>query len=174
MAIDTSFDFIGYMKTAAEKSKDIQHSDEHPSFHRITNLSSLEELLSKANKVDIGYQLIVEDVMKGNFIENEGTLIDIPTYRYYIAKHVKTDDFDAKEETKRACKIVAKKFIARLRDNQYSDLAFTTTNGLKHLDRNSFQYFSIGPLLDGFWGIEVSFSLQEGAHVAYDANDWDE
>ena len=167
------FDFVSYMRTLATQLKEIQHSEEQPAFHRVTNLQSLEELISNGNFIE-GYQMIVEDVMEGNFDTNGNMLIDNPTFRFYVVKQAITDSFDSKEEAKRLCKIVAKKLISRLFKDNYADnqLSKSEQIGLVNLQRESFQYFSIGPILDNFWGVEASFSIQEGAQIAYDINDW--
>jgi len=166
------FDFVSYMRIVAEKLKDIQHGEGHPAFHRVTNLSSLEEVISNARRMDTGFQLVVEDVMEGNFLNNNDTLLDSPTFRYYVIKYVKTNNFDDKEEAKRQCKVVAKKIVSKIKHDAY----FYQENsfGLKDLDRGSFQYFSIGPMIDNFWGIEISFSIIEAAGIKYNANDWNE
>lgn len=167
------FDFVRYMELIATKLKEIQHNPiRNTAFHRITNLASLEELLQNMNKI-IGVQMIVEDVMEGNFVTNGNTIIDNPNFRFYIIKHVKTDNFDAKEEAKRECKLIAKKIMSRLLRDNYEDLQVPVIPmGLKNLKRDSFQYFSVGPILDNFWGVEMSFSILEGADVKFVANDW--
>ena len=167
------FDFIAYMKNLAEKSVHIQHSEYKPAFHRITNLSSLEELLSNMGTVD-GYQMIVEDVLEGMFIDAGASLVDYPTYRFYIVKNAPANDFDAKEQAKKDCMNVIRKIIGRIRRDNYNDADGETTNGLRDLERNSFQYFSVGPLLDGFWGIQCSFNIHEHANCVYNADDWNE
>jgi hypothetical protein len=166
------FDFVSYMRTVATQLKEIQHSEEKCAFHRVTNLASLEELLANGNFIE-DYQMIVEDVMEGNFDTNGNTLIDNPTFRFYIVKQAANDDFDSKEECKRNCKVVAKKIISRLFHDNFEDKKFPAVPvGLANLQRESFQYFSIGPIMDNMWGVEVSFSLLEGAGISYDENDW--
>lgn len=165
------FDFVSYMRGLAESLKEIQHTEDAPRFHRITNLSLLEEAISNMRRIE-GVQLIVEDVLEGDFIYNGNTLIDRPVYRFYLVKNAVRQDFDSKEQVKRECKLIAKKIIGRLFHDQYSDESYTTTHGLNKLDRSSFAYFSIGPILDLFYGVEVSFSLNEAAGIKYNAEDW--
>jgi hypothetical protein len=161
------------MRNLAEQSKDIQHSELKPTFHRITNLSTLEEMLNNMGTVD-GYQMIVEDVQEGMFLDQGASLIDYPTFRFYVVKNAPANDFNAIEQAKSACKDVVRKIIGRIRRDNYNDASGETSNGLRDLERNSFQYFSVGPMLDGFWGIQCSFNIHEHANCAYNANDWNE
>jgi len=165
------FNFNSFMLDIAVRLREIQHSEIAPAFHRITNLASLEEMLQNMQVVN-GFQLIIEDVDEGSFLENDSALLDNSMHRFYVVKHVDSMNWDKKEEAKKQCKNVAKKIISKIRYNNLSDNRYETNYGLKNLDRNSFMYFSIGPLLDNFWGIEISFNLTQPSNVKYDESDW--
>lgn len=171
-----AFDFITYMKTVSTKLKAIQHveyDDEKKHFYRCSSLSDMEELLQNLSNVKFP-ALIVHDTVEGTLLDNGGAgFLDDGNFFFYIITNVAILDFDEKEKAIKDCRSIMKKIISKMRKDHTADFKNTfPRTGLKYLDTNSFNYFSVGPIGDNCYGIYCSFSMLEPDEIIYSDDDW--
>jgi hypothetical protein len=170
------YNHIDYMKSVAEKLKEIGHTDQKPHFYRISGLLMLEEFLDKITSVDSGFHLLAEEDLTGQLSGVDNPL-DNENYLFFIVKHVDLNDHANRVKIKRDCKNIAKKIIARIRKHWHAANAaieINDTYGLRNFNTENIFYQTIGPIGDNCYGIEVRFSIIEKAGTIYNINDWNE
>jgi hypothetical protein len=161
------------MKDVAEKLKDISHNDEvNERFYTIANIRELDDLLQKLTIID-GFILVATSDKEGRYaFTNTKSNVDLPTNSFFIFKNASFGDIQAKIDVKNQTKEIGEKILSKMFNDQFNAQTQEETNALRYFDRDSIQYFSIGPILDNLYGTQFSFVIQEFANIQFNVNDW--
>jgi len=174
-----AFDFTGYMKTIAEKLKEIKHSDtaKEKKFFRISSVMNLDEMLPTFTTSGSPC-LMVEDNDVGRYQEADGSqsYLDNQSYSFVILKHCAQLDASDREQIKKDCKAMMKKIISKFKKDKYYDQTHPgeVRTGMRDFDIASVFYQSLGPVGDNYYGILVQFSMLEPANkdLVFNPLDW--
>lgn len=174
------FDFTGYMKTIAEKLKEIKHSDSDTAkkFFRISSVMNLEEMVD--NFTNAGSPcLMVEDNRSGRMMEpqNSQSYLDNQNYAFLIIKHCQQFDASDREQIKKDCDAIMKKIISKFKNDRKYDLTHPgeTRTGMRDFDMNTVAYQTTGPLGDNYYGMLVQFAMISpiNSELVYNTEDWE-
>ncbi len=167
------FNFTEYMRDIAIKLKDIAHTAETKKFHRISSIAKLEELLSSSSNA--GYPaLIVVDNREGRYLDrNSDNLLDSRYYSFYVIKNVANQDIAGREAAIKECETIIKKILGKFFNDMANDnRGIQPQTGLRNLNRDSITYYTIGPIGDNCFGIQVTFTMLQPTGIKYNADDW--
>ena len=172
------FDHIKYLEKIARESVDIKHTDEKPHFSIASGYTQAEQLMQNALRSN-EVQLIAIDDLSGSYDNDDSiNLYDTQSCSFMVLKHV--SDLNNMVETQTArkqCQLIARKIFARMRYDQYlaqKNIPINDSIGLRQLNQNSFQYFSVGPIGDNYFGIDISFTVGTPESMKYNPDDWTE
>lgn len=162
------FDFIPYMKDCATKLKDIAHTDDNPKFFRVSGLAGLEEYMQRFTEAQYP-ALLVQDNQDGSIgdMNRSDNYLDNPYHVFYIVDRPEYGNADSSEATKKRCKAIGKKILAKMRRDKRNQ-----ANGLAFMNFSNVPYQSIGPIGDQAVGVMFSFTVPDQSDMVYNADDW--
>ena len=148
------FNHIQYLRNVTQHFTDFATPGQH--FTRASGIGEIEELLMKMKDVK-NYIIVAIDSLDGSAGDNRNDVyLDTQHFRFYILKKTKLNDFDARETELKNIKAIGKKIIYKMREDKRS-----ARNGLLFLEIDRIPYITVGPLADGYIGIEFFFNLVE-------------
>lgn len=171
------FDLISYLEAIARASVYIAHTDNDPHFAIASGISEMEGLLSNLTASD-KMQLIALSDQSGTFANtSDSNLYDAPYHQFIICKHIpEINDMVQHNIALKECKLLGRKIFAKMCKDQMTaadNPPTADTIGLRQLDQSSLRYFSVGPLADGYVGIQFSFVTGYQDCTVYDPEDWE-
>lgn len=170
------FDFISYFEMIARTSIYFEHTDAKPHFGIASGLVEMEQLLQNLTRSD-KFQLVVLSDQSGTFSgTSDSNLFDSPYHQFVVLKHNKSiDDMTQHNITLKECKLIGRKIIAKMRKDQMHTRSLPVAQdiyGLRHFDQPTINYFTVGPLGDGYFGIQFSFKTGHQETEKYDPDEW--
>lgn len=155
------FNFADYIKNLASQHPLILHAQGSKRFYRMSSLDALEEVLTNlltAKTPAIG----INDTLEGRVIDHDADRkIDRQLYTFYVFGRSPLFDHSERKRVTLECKDIAIDFVNKIITDHLSDFSLSSSNGLRHLDVNSFTYRTLGNLPDGLLAIIVSFVLDQ-------------
>ena len=163
------YNHFEYGEMLASKLKAIKHTKEDVHFFRATEQTRYEDLVDSMSSAH-GTILIALNGAVSDFLwVDSDSLMERPQYSFCVLKNTVSDDTDTIFLAQSECKEIAMQIIARmLRDSDsYKN------NGLNLINKNSFKIEGIGPVGDNFYGVELSFSFDQGTDFRIDTTMWE-
>jgi len=157
------------MEKLAKRLKLVSHSDSNRHFYRATEQTELEELTANISSAN-GTIIIAID---GSFVDFEfpdsDNLVARPQYSVVIASQTSSSDSSTILTVQQTCKQIAIQIISKiLQDAQAEE------NGCRYINEKTFTIEGIGPIADNFYGVILSFNMEEGINYQLDSNMWSE
>jgi hypothetical protein len=165
-------DLSNYFATLAAKLKDIAHSDEKKRYIEVNGYDNMLGLIETDNYLT-GTILVHDISMTGRlFAENSDQILDRVPGMFFVLQRCDKTSISAVKSTHLATLSICKKIIAKMRRDQYQESIHQSIAGMRNLDVTSFTYQSVGPLVSGWHGTMVQFSLVEKPGIVYSEADW--
>jgi hypothetical protein len=157
-----------YGEWLAEHLAAIRHTASDPHFFRATEQTSYNDLLNSISSAHGVILIAIDDMNARLSFSAPDSLIEFPKYTFLILRETNSDDIDSLFAAQSECRQIALQIIARMKFDslRYSD------NGMNNLDENSFQISGAGPVSDNFYGVELSFSFNNGIDYHVNADFW--
>ena len=171
MATTTTFDGKTYFQAIATSLKDIANSGTGNHFTKITGLGKMEGFLAERHSLT-GYQLVYMDFMRGRYIDNKSdNILNQRFHTFFVMKNAADSLYDGKGEAAvDDCMAVARKIISKMREDRRN-----YANLMERLDVSSISFEQVGPIAQGWHGVNVSFFMIDNpGDILYDATDWTE
>jgi hypothetical protein len=166
------------MRNIAINLKSIQHVEDDENnchFFRVSSISNLDELIQNLTGVS-GFNLIVEDMLMGRFIDNDSeNLLDNKINVFMLVKQVSIADASDLETVIKESEGECMKIFSKMRKDYHNDhKPIFPKTGLRNMDWNSITYQTVGPLGDNFYGLMYSFNITPplAEKLVYNENDW--
>jgi hypothetical protein len=148
-----SFNLTTYLRTISQTFSEFQTEGEH--FVRASSISDIEELLQKMSKVR-GFIIVAIDTAEG-VLGDGGTDVwtDKPHNRFYILTKVpiSAQIADIRQQALSDIKAIANKILYKMVLDRNAN-----KHGLRYVDLSHVPYLTVGPMLDGFIGVEFFFN----------------
>lgn len=160
------YNHYDYCEAIARKLKPIGHSDSDRHFYRATEQTELQELVERMSSAH-GMIMIAIDGSFRSFRHEADSLMELPSYTIAIAKQTRSTDtdtiFDAIRDSKAAMMQVISRMLCDAREYQHD---------CELIDASSFRMEGFGPIADLFYGVILSFSLNEGVDYCVNPEMW--
>jgi hypothetical protein len=145
-------------------------------FFRVSSIANMEELIQNLTGIS-GYNMVVEDMRLGKFIDNaSNNILDNQSNVFMLLKQVDNVDAASREQVIKDCRTECMKIWAKMKHDRLNDQKGNVQpkTGLRNLDLNSVYYQTVGPLGDNFHGMMYSFNIAPplAAELVYNENDW--
>ncbi len=164
--------FTQYMRTLAEKSTYIQHSESDKRFYRMSGLKSFEEVLTNLLRAKTP-AVAVDDSLEGKlYYNNFDNLLNRQYFSFFVLGKASLLNHDQREETLQQLKDISLAFSLKIIADSKTDFAQKTNFGLRLVDPSSFSYRTINNLPEGIIAIAVSFVLDSPLNAVIDQNVW--
>ncbi len=158
------YNHFAYGESIARKLKDIAHSDDHPRFFTAFGLEDLYNFTDKISSVK-GIILIAVDGCESDSTDNgHDALTDRLTYSFIVAGSTVNDRPQTLDTTVAKCRSIAKQIRNHL---------FLQPTLRQVIDRNT-QITGIGPIGDNFYGVILTFAIEENEQFFLDQTFWEE
>ena len=167
------FDHVSFFKSVASSLSLLGHTEDKPAFFRISGIAEMEELLQNLGNAKLP-ALLLEDELDGQYQDSGADyLADVRNYMFYIIGKSEAQDMDKRGQVLNDCDIIRRQIIAfMLRKYRQDRSANGNPTGLRNLLTSSFNYFTVGPLVDNFYGIAIGFQVMVANNISYDADLW--
>ena len=151
-----------YGERLARLLKPVGHTDRHPRFFTAFGLEDLYNFEDRMSRVQ-GMVLIAVDGQEMESHDNRADgLQDVWTYSFILAENTRRDRPDSINQAVNHCREAALQVRARL-------LSDPDLTGI--LDR-SMELNGIGPIGDGFYGVVLTFRLEQHPGLSVDPELW--
>lgn len=145
------FNLNNYLRQLVGKFDEFKTPGEH--FARASGIGEIEELLMNIKNIK-GIVVVAIDTQDGTAGDNGNDVyLDVTNHRFYLLKKTKLNDFQARENTLTELKNLAKKIIYKMREDKRN-----ARHGLLFADLTRIPYITVGPLADGYIGLELFFN----------------
>ncbi len=157
------YNHFKYCENLAENLKAITKS------YRATEQTELQDLNAQITNAH-GTIIIAIDGAESSFTWNDSdSLMEQPIYSIAVVKQTSTGDANTIFSSQKECMEIGKQIIARM----FLD-ADHYKNGLHLLDRKSFLCKGFGPIGDNFYGVLLSYQLDQGINYTINPDYWKE
>lgn len=158
------YNHFTYGEQTARRLKAISHTDDRPRFFTAFGIEDLYNFDDKLSSVT-GTILIAVDGHESDSTDNGfDSLNDRRSYSYIVARNTINDRPETINQAVDQCRLIAKQIRNRLFNEQCLKSV---------IDRNT-QITGIGPIGDNFYGVILSFSLNENEDFYIDPTYWKE
>lgn len=158
------YNHFTYGELIARRLKAISHTDDRPRFFTAFGIEDLYNFDDKLSSVT-GTILIAVDGHESDSTDNGfDSLYDRRSYSYIVARNTINDRPETINQAADQCRLLAKQIRNRLFNEQCLKSV---------IDRNT-QITGIGPIGDNFYGVILSFALNENEDFYIDPTYWKE
>ena len=158
------YDHFEYGEALARRLKPIGHTDRRPRFFTAFGLEDLYNFEDRMSRVD-GMVLIAVDGQEMESGWNRADCLqDVWTYSFILAENTRRDRPDTIDRAVARCREAAMQVRAYLLNDP--ELAYTLN---REMELNG-----IGPIGDGFYGVVLTFRLEEYPDQAIHPELWNE
>lgn len=169
MATTSTFDGRTYFQFIANNLKDIVNSGAGTHFTKVTSIQAMEGFLAERQSLK-GYQLVYMDYLRGRYIDNKSdNILNQRFHTFFLLKNAPDSIYDSKgSDSIDGCMQVARKIISKMREDRRN-----YENLMTRVDIGSINFEQVGPLGQGWYGVNVSFMMMDNpGDILYDATDW--
>lgn len=168
MAYSPTYDAAAYFKQIAESLKDIANSSAGNHYTKVTSLRQMEGFLAERQSLT-GVQLVYMDVTRGRMIDHKSDNLILQRFHtFFVFAQAPDKIYDSKGVEVGRCMGIATKIISKMRYDRMNYLNF-----MDRLDINSISIDQVGPIGQGWHGVNVSFMLLDNpGNISYNATDW--
>lgn len=169
------FDFAAYFENVARKLKEIQHTDAKKHFFRSNSASYPVEILKSGSIAQYPAMVIIDRVDGRVTDRDSDNLLAKELYSFQILKPVPDSTPEGISTTVEECRVIVKKILSKMKRDKRSDNAVAITmpqTGLRNMEMGDVNYYQIGPMADGLYGIHVNFSITDPLKIKYNQEDW--
>ncbi len=92
----------------------------------------------------------------------------VNSHGFWILKHLEKQDWANENVVVEECNVLAKKTLSKM-TYEFNEEESTI---MKFLDPTSIEIRKVGPELDTFFGVYVSYALRQTVDLTYNASDW--
>ena len=101
-------------------------------------------------------------------LEYNGGWKGVNSHGFWILKHVEKQDWANENVVVQECNAMAQKTLSKM-TYEFANEGDTI---MKFLDPRSMEVRKVGPELDTFFGVYVSYALRQTVDLTYNASDW--
>lgn len=155
-----------YCETLARGLKAVAHTDNKPQYYEATEQTELHELEQNISSAQ-GTILIAIDGQMSGFVFDGDSLIEKPLHSIVIAKQTKSTDAKTITLAQQECKAIIDQVIAKILND-----ACSYKNNADKIDINTMTTEGFGPIAGVFYGVILTFSLNEGVNYMLKKEFW--
>ena len=161
------YNHFTYSEMLARKLKPIAHTDDDCHFFRASAQTKMQELLENISSAKGGVLIAVDGKIIDFSWNNSDSLMIKPTYGIVILFPAKSTDANTIFAVQAQATEVALQIIAKMMQdaNRY-------ISDCDKIDPESFQIDGFGPMADLFYGVELSFNLDDGLNYELNPDMW--
>lgn len=160
------FDIYKYGEMLARNLKAVNHTAQKCQYYQATEQTELQELEQNISNAS-GTILIAIDGQMSGFSFQADSLIEKPYHSIVIAKQTKATDARTITTAQQECKAIMDQVIARMLND-----ACLGNDECDKIDANTFTTDGFGPIGGVFYGVILSFSLNEGVNFMIKSDYW--
>lgn len=160
------FDIYAYGEKLARTLKAIGHTDSQRQYYEATDQTELHELEQNISSAQ-GTILIAIDGQMSGFSFDADSLIEKPVHSIVIAKQTQSTNAKTITLAQRECKAIMDQVVAKILND-----AFIHNDECDKVDVNTMTIEGFGPIAGVFYGVILSFSLNEGVNFMLKSEYW--
>ncbi len=167
------FEPVSFFRSVASSLSLLGHTVDNPAFFRISGVAGLEELLQNLGNAKLP-ALMLEDEYDGQYEDSGADYIsDVRNFMFYVIGQAKAQDMDSRDQVLNECDIIRRQIVAyMIKKHRRDRMIGLDQTGLRNLIKGSFSYFTVGPLIDNFYGIAVGFQIASSSQLSLDLDLW--
>ncbi len=160
------FDIYQYGEMLARSLKAINHTDHKCQYYQATEQTELQELEQNISNASGTILIAIDGQMSGYAFENDN-LIEKPMHSIVIAKQTKATDARTITAAQKECKQIMDQVIARMLND-----ACLYNDHCDKIDVNTMTVDGFGPIAGVFYGVILTFTLNEGVNYMIKSDYW--
>lgn len=156
-----------YTEDLARSLKAIAHTDENKSFFRATQQTTLEELRASFSSVRGTIMVAFDSQLIDYTWKNSDSLVEEYTVGILIIQPTSSTDTSSIFNAQRECRKLAKECINKMMTDAYH-----YRNDCDKIDPSSFEITGMGPVVDTFYGVMLTYKLDYGVSYSLNPDMW--
>lgn len=168
MILKQAYNHFEYGEMLATKLKPISHSPTDKHFFRATQQDELEELTERISAASGTILIAIDGTQSSLDASKADSLMEQPLYYFAVVQQTDSTNSTTIFEAQSKCKKILIQIVSKMLQD-----AYINKSGLALLDKSSFLMKGFGPIADNFFGVLMSFSLNEGLNFKLNPEMWE-